>query len=260
MKQIIVVKVGTQLLTTASGELDLNSLRNISYQAADLQIKHQKSVVLVSSGAITCGKEILNISCNNLPEKQAAAAIGQINLCHQYRLFFGEKNCKIGQVLLTKDGLEDPKRRVLALDTFSTLLKYNVIPIVNENDTVAVDEINYGDNDQLAGDVAQLLNAESVIFLTNVNGFYQNKDDSEPIEWLNTISNEHLKQCQKPVHQNSRGGMYSKLSVAKTLLNLNIPVIISNGRTPDILSKLILGEGVGTYISKTNPPKHYKSV
>ena len=260
MNQIIVIKIGTQLLTSASGELDLNNLRSISYQAANLQKVHHKSVVLVSSGAITCGKEILNLSCHTLPEKQAAAAIGQINLCHQYRLFFGEKNCKVAQVLLTKDGLQDPKRRNLALDTFSTLLKHDVIPIVNENDTVAVDEINYSDNDQLAGDVAQLLQADSVIFLTNVDGFFQNKNDSEPVKWLSSISETQLEQCQQPVHQNSRGGMYSKLSVSKTLLNSNIPAIIANGRTPDILSKLILGEGLGTHISKTDPFEHYKSM
>ena len=250
-KDCIVIKVGTNLLTLDSGKLDLNSLQNIAFQCCSIKNQYKKNIVLVSSGAITCGKDFLHTECKTLSEKQAAAAIGQVYLCHHYQLFFKEKNCQIGQLLLTKEGFNDKARRTYAKNTLNTLLKSNIVPIINENDSVAVDEINFGDNDQLAANVALLLNASQLIYLSNVNGVYKDEHDSSScISHLNTLDSTFIKQFSSTPDNNSKGGMHSKLLASKPLIEKNIRVTIANGREPNILERIIKGESIGTKIGK----------
>ena len=248
-KTCIVVKVGTNLLTLPSGNLDLNSLRNIAFQCVDIKEEENTHVILVSSGAITCGKEVLQMSCEHIAEKQAAAAVGQIYLCHHYQLFFKERGCQIGQLLLTKEGFVDSKRKQYAKQTLSTLLNAGVIPIINENDSVAIDEINFGDNDQLAANVAQLLDASQLIYLSNIDGVYQQKDNpTSRIKHIPNLSNAFIEQFSKTADTNSKGGMYSKLLASKPLIEKGIRVTIANGRETQILKRIIKGEEIGTRI------------
>lgn len=262
MKSTILVKIGSQLLTTPKGRLDLNNLRELVHQCAYLQKFSNSQIVLVSSGAITCGKNILNITCESVAEKQAAAAVGQINLCHQYKLFFNEKDCTIAQILLTKESFLNPKSKQHIQDTFSTLLQQNVIPIINENDTVSVDEINFGDNDQLAVEVAKAISASRVIFLTNVEGLYENPKEVSKghIPWIKEVTAKEIDSCEASTHPNTRGGMLSKLLAAQKLLNMNIPGIIANGRTEDVLLKIIKGDNIGTHIQKSQPSFYKRSL
>lgn len=255
MRSIILIKIGSQLLTTEEGSLDLNNLREIVKQCAKLHTELNHQVVLVSSGAITCGKKLLEINCDSVSEKQAAAAVGQINLCHQYKLFFNENKCHIAQILITKDNFSNNKNLENIRNTFETLFKHQVIPIINENDTVSVDEINFGDNDQLAVEVAQMLNVSKVIFLTSVDGLYKNPNQIQetPLSWVPEITEAEIQSCQTNINPNSKGGMLSKLMAAKKLLKADIPAIIANGRTKEVLIKVIRGEFIGTHIQKTKP-------
>ena len=251
-KTCIIVKVGTNLLTLPTGNLDLNSLRNIAFQCVDIKEQENIHIVLVSSGAITCGKEALQMPCKEIAEKQAAAAVGQIHLCHHYQLFFKEKGCQIGQLLLTKEGFEDAKRKQYAKQTLITLLNAGIIPIVNENDSVAIDEINFGDNDQLAANVAQLLNASQLIYLSNIDGVYQDIDNPKSrIKHITTLNSSFIEKFSKTADTNSKGGMYSKLLASKPLIEQHIRVTIANGREPQILRRILKGEEIGTKIGNT---------
>ena len=171
----VVIKVGTNLLTTPEGKLDLNNLRDLTYQIADQINNHHKKVIMITSGSITCGSERLHLTAKTIPEKQAAAAVGQILLMREYLSFFGQKGLQAGQILLTKDGLENPTRSKNAVTTIKTLLKQKIIPIINENDSVATNEIKnsrFGDNDELSYLVAKLIKVDLLVTLTDIDGLY----------------------------------------------------------------------------------------
>ena len=167
----IVIKIGTNLLTDHHQRLDLNNMRHIVYQLADsLNNQEKHEFIIVSSGAITSGAKHINISPENLAEKQAAASIGQILLFQKYYEFFQAKGLCVGQLLLTKDNFEDSHKKENIKQTIETLLKNNVIPIINENDSVSTEEIQFGDNDQLSATLAVHLKCDKFILLTNTDG------------------------------------------------------------------------------------------
>ena len=145
----IVIKIGTNLLTDHHQRLDLNNMRHIVYQIVE-KINENIQFIIISSGAITSGAKHINIATDNLAEKQAAASIGQILLFQKYYEFFQTKNICVGQLLLTKDNFDDKSKKMNINQTIETLLKHNVIPIINENDSVSTEEIQFGDNDQLS--------------------------------------------------------------------------------------------------------------
>lgn len=177
----IVVKVGTSTLTYENGNINLNRIEKLTRVLSDI-VNSGKEVALVTSGAVAVGvnKLKLNEKPESIREKQAVASIGQCELMHIYSKFFGEYSHIVGQVLLTRDVVEDDHIRENVCNTFETLLEKKIIPIVNENDTVAIDEIEnivrFGDNDNLSAIVATLVNADLLIILSDIDGFY----DSDP--------------------------------------------------------------------------------
>ncbi|MDD4527143.1 MAG: glutamate 5-kinase [Candidatus Margulisbacteria bacterium] len=248
-KKLVVIKIGSNILTTKDKKPDLNNLRDLVHQISQIK-KCNKNLVIVSSGAIAYGTEGLGMLPKSIQEKQAAAAIGQVVLMENYQNFFAREGIKIGQILLTKDALLDEHRAEFARNTFNTLLEKGIVPIVNENDTVAVEEIKFSDNDNLSSMVAVLLKADLQIFLSDIDGLYdldpRVHEDAKKIKRLTKVSDEMIAQISASVSAVSRGGMKSKVQSAKYLLENHIDVIIANGRQPNILLDLYEGQECGT--------------
>ena len=236
----IVIKIGTNVLTTEDGQLDLNTLRALTHQVADHIKTNKQPVVIVTSGAITCGSERMGLKPQSIPEKQAAASVGQILLMNEYATFFGQKGLQVGQILLTKDCIEDPIKNKNTQNTISTLFVQGVLPIINENDSVATDEIGvkFGDNDELSCKVAQLLNAQKLVILTDIDGVFTanpKKDaGAELIQRLESVSEAVFAQVDDIQNTRSRGGMTSKLTYAKLATESGIDVVIANGKAKHI--------------------------
>lgn len=249
--QRIVVKVGTSTLTHKTGKLNLLQLENIVRQLADL-CNQGKQVILVTSGAVGAGVEKLGLSGKpkTMPEKQAAAAVGQGVLLHMYEKLFAEYGQVVGQVLLTREDLADRKRYLNARHTFLTLLEFGVLPIVNENDTVAVEEIKLGDNDTLSALVASLVDADLLILLTDTDGLYDGNPRTNPSAKLIPIIEEITPEIERLAggagSALGTGGMATKLQAAKIAMNSGIPMVIAHGAKPGILRDIISGHFRGT--------------
>lgn len=252
--RIIIIKVGSAVLTQREGHLDLRVINRLVDQIARIHDLGKK-VILVSSGAVAAGRGYLK--CNNQEElplwkKQAAAAIGQSRLMHIYDEFFEKYNKVTAQILLTKDDLKNRRRFLNAQNTFNTLLDEGIIPIVNENDTVAVDELKFGDNDSLATLLLNLVGADLFINLTSAHGVYTANPDidpnAKPISFIENIKSLDIdKMCQGKSCVGS-GGMYSKLIAAKRAAQLGVPTLIVSGKVPFVLEKIFSGEILGTWI------------
>ena len=243
----IVIKIGTNILTTPKNNLDLNNLRNLIQQISNERKSNNLQFIIVSSGAITCGAEKLKLSATKtITDKQAAASVGQYLLMKEYGLFFGEFGINIGQILLTKDGLANEKYNQHAKTTIQTLLKKKIIPIINENDSVATDEIgvNFGDNDNLSSQVAQLIKAKKLIILTDIDGLYtdnpkENKK-AQLIHKVKEVDPKIIKLANDNVsNKKSKGGMTSKIKAAKEASESGIEVTIANGRQDNILHQVL---------------------
>ncbi len=248
-KELIVIKIGSNILTTKDKKPDLNNLRDLVNQISYIK-KCNKNIVVVSSGAIAYGTEGLGVVPKSISEKQAAAAIGQVILMENYQNLFAREGLKIAQVLLTKDALLDATRAEYAKNTFNTLLDRGIIPIVNENDTVAVEEIKFSDNDNLSSMVSVLLQADLQIFLSDIDGLYdldpRVHKDAQLIRKLTQVSDEMIEKISESVSAVSRGGMKSKVQSAKYLLENHIDVIIASGRQSNVLIDLYNGVECGT--------------
>lgn len=249
-----VIKIGTNLLATPEGKLDLNNLRSLVVQICDLIQSENMEVAVVTSGAITCGSEWMDLKCETIPEKQAAAAVGQILLMKEYAGFFGMKGFSVGQLLLTRDGLENPILHKNASNTLLTLFKQGVVPIINENDSVSTEEIGpkFGDNDELSCGVAKLIKADWLILLTDIDGLFTGNPKKDiqvkRIARIKKVDDSVLALVQDEKNSRSRGGMKSKLNAAKEAAESGIDVCIANGRTPHIISSIFSNEKVGTRI------------
>lgn len=256
-KKLIVIKIGTNVLTDDSNRLDLNNLRNLVGQISYLK-KQGKQIILVSSGSIICGSEELKISPKNINDKQAAAAVGQVLLMEKYQGFFVKEGIVVAQILLTKDAFIHLERAKHARNTFRKLLDLDIIPIVNENDTIAVDEIKFSDNDNLSAMASVLVGADAEIILTDIDGLYDNDPKVHPNASICTEINEITDQMVKNVSSSKSsegvGGMKTKLEAAKYLLEHNIYAIIANGRRDNILIDLYKGTGIGSYFLKKAKP------
>ena len=252
--KIVVVKIGTNILTTPGGKLDLNNLRDLVNQICDEVLQGYCHIIVVTSGAITTGSERLGVKARSIPEKQAAAAVGQILLMQEYAYFFGQRGLQIGQVLLTPDVFEDADRCANVQNTWATLLEQDVIPVINENDAVATDEIRFGDNDELSARVSQLVDASHLVLLTDIDGVYTANPKQDPsatlIPTLNTVDSSVMKLASDIQNDRSRGGMRSKLNAARTASEYGADVSIANGRTPGILHDIFKGAAVGTFIKR----------
>ena len=247
----LVVKIGSNILTDKEEGLDTKRISSIAYDIAELH-NTGYDVVLVSSGAIAAGMRRLGLKekPRGIRLKQATAAVGQSSLMWAYERSFGEQGKKIAQVLLTRDDFSDRRRYINSKNTLTTLLSYGVIPIINENDTVATDEIKFGDNDHLASLVASLIEAEKLIILSDVDGLYtedlKHHPDAMIIEYIEEITPELEAKAKGAGSVVGTGGMYSKLLAAKRAMNQGITVHIIDGRKDGLLCSLMRGEHCGT--------------
>jgi glutamate 5-kinase len=249
--QIVVVKVGTSSLSYPTGKLNYQKIDKLAAVLSQVQ-KSGKKVILVSSGAIAVGAGKLGLASKpvDLAEKQALAALGQAGLMKIYQRLFESYGQKVAQVLLTKDIVTISERRQNASNTLNMLLSMDVIPVINENDTVAVDEIVFGDNDTLSAYVACLVNADLLILLSDIDGLYSADPRQDPmaeiIPLITTIDEQVEKVAKGAGSSFGTGGMVTKISAAKVCCEQAIPVNITNGANPEIIYMILAGKPTGT--------------
>ena len=244
MNKTLVIKIGSSTLTTKLGKLDTTNLRRIINEISKLKRSGHK-IVIVSSGAIVCGAEKLNLGQpKTIPEKQAAAAVGQSTLMRQYEKAFESQGLITAQVLITSDIIDSPQHRLNARNTLNTLLYERVVPIVNENDTVTTDEIKIGDNDTLAALTAKLVKADGLIILSDVDGFMLK---GKLLADIKTLSSEIKKAAGSPATQHGTGGMKTKLEAYKICSAAKIKMHLINGRKKGLIKQVVSGsKKVGT--------------
>ncbi len=242
-KKRLVIKIGSSLLVS-EGELRQKWLKSFVKNVAQLIAKNIE-VVIVSSGAVALGRGALAMQNKklSLQEKQAAAAIGQIHLMGFYRDLFAKHNLNVAQILLTASDCNDRERYLNSHNTLETLLKNRVVPIINENDTVAVDEIKIGDNDRLAARVAQMVAADLMILFSDIDGLYdknpRTEKDAELIKEVFAITKEIEAMAGGAGSSVGTGGMVTKIMAAKMLANSNCETVITNGFAENSLQKLL---------------------
>ena len=244
----IVIKIGSSTLTNRQGKLDKANLHRIAGELARLK-KAGKRLIVVSSGAIVTGAGILKFKGkpSSIPEKQAAAAVGQSALMNEYSKAFRKHGVTVAQVLLTKNEILHNDRHKNTKNALNKLLSMNVVPIVNENDTVAVDEIKIGDNDNLSALVAKLVAADLLIMLTDVDGFMM-KGKVVPV--IRKIDQKVVKAAGHAGSDKGTGGMITKLQAAKICLSSGITAAIASGRKKNAISIMIKGGNVGTIFGR----------
>jgi len=241
----IVIKLGTGLLTDAQNHLALRQIEGLVAQVAALHAQ-KKQIIIVSSGAIGAGMAELGLKQRpkRLDELQAAAAIGQSKLMAVYDELFGKFGITVAQVLLTHDDLKDRTRHLNAHGTLATLLAHGVVPIINENDTVAVEEINFGDNDRLGALAATLIDADLLIILSHVEGLLEGEGHVIPA--VPEITREIEALAGDTDRATSVGGMKSKIEAGKIVTRVGIPLVIASGERPNVLRDILAAEDVGT--------------
>lgn len=254
---IVVVKIGTSSLTRPdTGMLALSTIATLAEELSHLQTQGYR-VVLVSSGAVGVGCARLGLGerPRSIALKQAVAAVGQGRLMRIYDDFFTSLNQPIAQVLLTRGDLMERNRYVNAYRTFQELLRLGVVPIVNENDTVSVDELKFGDNDTLSALVASLVGADWLFLLTDVDRLYsddpRSNPDAKPIDWVQDLEDLEALQVQtgKAGSQWGTGGMVTKLQAARIATQSGVRMVITEGRSPQNLSRILAGETLGTHFA-----------
>lgn len=247
----IVVKVGSSTLTYESGKLNIRKIEALVRVLSDLR-NSGKDIILVSSGAVAVGVAKIGAQSRPkaLPHKQAMAAIGQCELMYLYDKMFSEYHNTVAQVLLTPDVITEPSRKQNARNTFETLMEYGVIPIVNENDTVSTQELEFGDNDTLSAMVAKIVNADALIILSDIDGLYDKnpKDcpDAKIIPVVEKITDQIHKKAGGAGSARGTGGMVTKISAAELATDAGIDMAILNGSHPEKIYDLVDGKSVGT--------------
>ena len=250
----VVVKIGSSLVASPKGGLRLDRIGRLAEEFGGLQAQNRQ-LVLVSSGAIVAGISHLALKSfpQEVPLQQSAAAVGQSRLMRAYEIAFEKPGCKIAQILLTHQDLADRRRFLNARHTLTTLLQLGVIPIINENDTVATEEIQFGDNDALAGQIAHLVDADLLVILSDVNGLYEEDPHLNPsaklIPMVPTITKQIENLAGASRTQASRGGMVTKIRAAKQAGRFGVPTLLLNGETPNALGKALEGNSSGTFFA-----------
>lgn len=250
----LVIKLGTGLLTTPRGNaLDVPQFRRLTAEIAAL-VREGRECVVVTSGAVGAGLVTLRLKerPRELPGIQACAAVGQSRLMRVYETHFGRHGLAVAQVLLTHQDLDSRICYGNARNTLNCLLEYrNVVPIINENDVVAVEELRFGDNDRLSAEVAILAGADLLIVLTSAEGLTRNPDGrGEPIPVVTNVDEvAHLASGSKG--RLSTGGMATKLVAVKRAVEAGVEAVIANGRRPGLLARIVRGEPVGTRFPAT---------
>ena len=251
----IVVKVGTSTLAHAGGRLNIRRVELLCKVLSDLK-NADCEIVLVSSGAIGMGVGKLGLKGRpeNMPGKQAAAAVGQCELMYTYDKLFAEYNHTVAQILLTADDIQDRNRSRHVHDSLEQLLKWGVLPVVNENDAVAIDEIGIhttiGENDSLSAIVAKLVGADLLVLLSDIDGLYtadpHNNPDATLIPEVKEITPEILSLAGGAGSSLGSGGMATKLKAAQIVNDAGIDMVITNGEDPEGLYALLEGKPIGT--------------
>lgn len=248
VKQVkrIVVKIGSSSIT----DNDKICSEKIFKFAAEIALlkKAGYEVILVTSGAISSGAGLLNIKRDKLtiPQKQALAAVGQTLLMNEYRECFARLGFAVGQVLLTEDDMRHRRRFLNARNALDSLLEMDVIPVINENDTVVVSEIKFGDNDTLSAHVFNLIDGDLLILLSDIDGFYNDMNDPEPVYEIYKINDDVRSRAGGSGSAHGTGGMITKINAADMIMKLGGKMIIADGKKPDILGMIMRGERVGT--------------
>jgi glutamate 5-kinase len=254
--ELVVIKVGSKVLLEADGRLNYPHIAHLVEQIASLH-KAGRKIIFVSSGAIGAGMEALNLKKRptELPMLQAAAAIGQVRLMRAYEDLFGSFGIMISQILLTHDDLKNRKRHINIKHTLHALLENNVIPIINENDTVSVDEIKFGDNDVLASLVAMLLEAKALVLLTTTQGFMVKNEQGqqEKLSHIIELNADLLKHIEEHKVGLSVGGMKSKIMAAANMNHVGGLAVIAPGLQKNVLHEIFEGANVGTVVGEINP-------
>lgn len=244
-----VIKLGTGILTNSKHKHDIPQLKSLVKQFALLEKKHEIDLIIVSSSAICAGMTVLGMNSRptSLPEKQACAAIGQVKLMSLYEELFAQYGLHVAQVLLTHPDIDSRSRYQNAQNTIQRLLAHQIVPIINENDTVAVEEIKFGDNDRLSAHVAEMVNADQLVILTAANGLMTSLGKKGVlVNVVSKITPEIRALAKGTASQTSVGGMISKIDAAQFAVDNQIPVIIANGRQKNVLEQIALGKPVGT--------------
>ena len=237
----IVIKLGSSTIVDAKGNLKKKWLLSLVQDIKKLK-KNNREIIIVSSGSIALGQNFLKIKNKKvkLEMSQAVAAVGQIHLINEFQKLFEKNKIKIGQILITPDDTEQRRRALNARRTFENLFKLKAIPIVNENDTTATSEIKYGDNDRLAARVAQIVGADLLIILSDVDGLYEKRSNKKSLIKEVTIIDENIfSLVDKKINTFGSGGMFTKLEAAKICMNAGCDMLIANGKNFNPIQKII---------------------
>jgi len=251
----IVVKIGTSTLAHATGHLNIHRVEQLCKCISDIK-NAGNEVIVVSSGAIGMGVGKLGLRerPKDIPSKQAAAAVGQCELMYTYDKLFGEYHHTVAQLLITGDDVANEKRHQNFSNTINRLLELGALPIINENDTVATEEIVIGDNDTLAAIVAKSIQADTLVLLSDIDGLYTADPHTHPeatlISRVTQISDEILALAGVSGSNLGTGGMVTKLQAAKICLSCGCDMIITNGKRPSVLYDIVDGKNVGTTFSE----------
>ncbi len=249
----IVIKVGSSTLTHETGRMNLARADRLSMVISDLS-NSGRIPTLVSSGSVALGVGRLQIlpDKGDIQKKQAAAAVGQCELMSMYDRFFSAYGKQIAQILLTKDVLDNEERNKNAVGTFESLFSMGIIPIVNENDTISHEGIKFADNDMLASYVAPIISADVMIVLSDIDGLYDRSpsdDGAKLISYVGEITPEIEAVAMPTGTKRGTGGMSTKLAAARYATSCGVPMIIANGKSPEILYDILEGKEVGTFFS-----------
>ena len=256
----IVVKVGTSLLAPPEGGVNSRRFTDLASDVIEL-INDGREVVMVSSGAVGLGQRLLELDSRptTIPDKQALAAVGQIDLCRRWDKAFGRLGHHVGQILVTHVGLADRERFLNARHTMNALLALGVVPVVNENDSVATEELRFGDNDQLAALVVNSCEADLLVLLTVTDGVMD--EGGERIPEIRRVKASVLDLATRGMSDLGTGGMRAKLVAARTASRFGAPTVIADGRRRGVLQDIVSAEDIGTLIwpapQKLSSRKHW---
>ncbi|MCC9168966.1 glutamate 5-kinase [Pontibacter harenae] len=246
----IIIKIGSNVLTQADGMPDVARIQHLVDQIANIKAQG-KEVIVVSSGAVASGRSLVKVSdkFDAVAARQLLAAVGQVKLINTYSELFEKHELICAQVLVTKEDFRDRRHYSNMQHCIQTLLQHNIVPIVNENDVISVTELMFTDNDELAGLVASMLNADALVILSNVNGIYNGDPKDAASEVIQEIDNSTTGFSNFVTTQRSqfgRGGMITKCHMARKVAQLGITVHIANGKTENVLTRLLNEEVVNT--------------
>ena len=254
----IVVKVGTSTITYENGKMNHGNIDKLCRGIADIW-NSGREVILVTSGAIGVGIGSLNLpeKPDDIPQKQAIAAVGQCELMNAYTRSFAEYSYVCGQILLTKDGIADKLQRHNITNTLEAMLEKHLIPVINENDTVSTSEIwhngTFGDNDTLSADVAILTNADLLIILSDIDGLYTSNpreaENAKRISYVEEITDEMLGFSKGAGSKLGTGGMYTKITAMQMVTGKGINGVIASGSQPQVLEQILDQDDIGTYFA-----------